>query len=196
VRECCETGLPIMRALWLHYPDDLVATARGDEYLWARDILVAPVTEKDARSRKLYLPAGAWYDWWTEEKTEGGREIERAVDLATTPLYVRAGAIIPLAPLRQYTGEKVDGPLILQVYPGATGQFLLYEDDGSTFNFRKGEWMGIQMAWNDRGRSLTLRLAEGSRMLPPVRRKIEVRLVPENASRAIVFDGRPARVQF
>ena len=185
-----------MRALWLHYPDDVVATARGDEYLWGRDILVAPVTEKGATSRQLYLPAGAWYDWWTEEKTEGGREIERAVDLTTTPLYVRAGAIIPLTPVRQYTGEKVDGPLTLQVYRGANGQFLLYEDDGSTFNFRKGEWMGIQMAWNDRRRSLTLRLAEGSRMLPPMRRKIEVRLVAENATRAIVFDGRPARVQF
>ena len=109
---------------------------------------------------------------------------------------MRAGAIIPLTPVRQYTGEKVDGPLTLQVYRGANGQFLLYEDDGSTFNFRKGEWMGIQMAWNDRRRSLTLRLAEGSRMLPPKRRRIEVRLVAENATRTIVFDGRPARVQF
>jgi alpha-glucosidase (family GH31 glycosyl hydrolase) len=196
VRECCETGLPIMRALWLHYPNDAAALARGDEYLWGRDILVAPVTERGATSRKLYLPRGEWYDWWTEEKIEGGREIERAVDLATMPLYVRAGAIIPLAPVKQYTGEKVDGPLTLQVYRGANGRFLLYEDDGSTFNFRKGEWMGIQMAWNDRGRSLTLRLAEGSRMLSPVRRRIEARLVSENATRAKIFEGRPAQVQF
>ena len=145
VRECCETGLPIMRALWLHYPNNGMATARGDEYLWGRDILVAPVTERDATSRKLYLPPGEWYDWWTEEKIEGGREIERAVDLATTPLYVRAGAIIPLAPVRQYTGEKVDGPLTLQVYRGANGQFLLYEDDGSTFNFRKEN--GWEFRW-------------------------------------------------
>lgn len=196
VRECCETGLPIMRALWLHYPDDAVAVARGDEYLWGRDILVAPVTEKGATSRKLYLPRGDWYDWWTEEKIEGGREIERAVDLVTMPLYVRAGAIIPLAPVRQYTGEKVDGSLTLQVYRGADGQSLLYEDDGSTFNFRKGEWMGIQVTWNDRRRSLTLRLAEGSRMLPPMRRKIEVRLVSEKATRTAIFAGRPTHVQF
>ena len=189
-------GMPLMRALWLHYPNDTNATKAADEFLWGRDILVAPVTEKGATSRQLYLPRGVWYDWWTGEKIEGGREIERGVDLTTMPLYVRAGAIIPLAPVKQYTGEKVDGPLTLQVYRGADGQFLLYEDDGSTFNFRKGEWMGIQMAWNDRRRSLTLRLAEGSRMLPPIRRKIEVRLVAENITRAIVFDGRPARVQF
>src|SRR5437879_8965032 len=101
----------------------------------------------------------------------GGREIERPVDLTTMPLYVRAGAIIPLGPVRQYTSEKVDGPLTLQIYPGGNGGFLLYEDDGSTFNYRKGEWMGIQMMWNDSRRILTLRLAKGSRMLPPLRRK-------------------------
>jgi alpha-glucosidase (family GH31 glycosyl hydrolase) len=96
VRETSLTGLPIMRALWLHYPDDPTAVARGDQYLWGRDILVAPVVEKGATSRKLYLPRGVWFDFWTDEKTTGGREIDRAVDLATMPLYVRAGAIIPM----------------------------------------------------------------------------------------------------
>ena len=196
VRECCETGLPILRALWLHYPDDAVAVSRGDEYLWGRDMLVAPVTEKGATSRKLYLPRGVWYDFWTEEKIEGGREIARAVDLTTMPLYARGGAIIPLGPVKQYTSEKVDGPLTLQIYPGANGNFFLYEDDGSTFNYHRGEWMGIQMAWNDHSRQLTLRLAEGSRMLPQLRRKIEVRIVTEKTMRAIVFEGRPVQLKF
>ena len=196
VRVCCETGLPIMRSLWLHYPDDAVAVGRGDEFLWGRDILVAPVTEKGATSRQLYLPRGTWYDWWTDDKIEGGREIERAVDLATMPLYVRAGAIIPLAPVKQYTGEKVEGPLTLQIYPGTNATFTLYEDDGATFNYRKGEWMGLQMAWNDRTRRLTLRLAQGSRMLPPFQRKIQVRLASEKATRGIVFQGRLLQVQF
>lgn len=196
VRECCETGLPIMRALWLHYPDDAMAVARGDEYLWGRDMLVAPVTEKGATARKLYLPRGAWYDFWTEEKVEGGREVSKPVDLATTPLYVRAGAIIPMGPVKQYTGEKVDGPLQLRIYPGANAAFTLYEDDGNTFNFRKGEWMGIEMAWNDSRRRLTLRLAERSRMLAPMRRNIEVRLAPDKATKGVVFEGRPVEIQF
>ena len=195
VRECCETGLPILRALWLHYPDDAVAVSRGDEYLWGRDMLVAPVTEKGATSRQLYLPRGVWYDFWTEEKIEGGREIARAVDLTTMPLYARAGAIIPLGLVKQYTSEKVDDPLTLQIYPGANGNFFLYEDDGSTFNYHRGEWMGIQMAWNDHSRQLTLRLAEGSRMLPQLRRKIEVRIVTEKTMRAIVFEGRPVQLK-
>ena len=103
VRECAQTGLPIMRAMWLHYPDDPAAVGRGDQYLWGRDMLVAPVVEKGATNRRLYLPRGAWYDFWTNARAEGGREIDRAVDLETTPLYVRAGAIVPMGPVRQYT---------------------------------------------------------------------------------------------
>lgn len=196
VRESHETGLPIIRALWLHYAEDAVAVGRGDEYLWGRDILVAPVTEKGATSRNLYLPRGVWYDFWTEEKVEGGREISRPVDLATMPLYVRAGSIIPLGPVKQYTGEKVDAPLTLQVYSGANGVFTLYEDDGITFDYRKGKWMKIEIAWNDNRRRLTMRLATGSQMLAPLRRNIEVRLASDKTTRTVVFSGRPLDVQF
>ena len=194
VRECATTGMPIMRALWLHYPDDPVAVARDDEYLWGRDVLVAPVFEKGATSRRIYLPRGAWYDLWTGERTEGGREIARDVDLETMPLFVRAGAIVPLGPVKQYTGEKVDEPMSLTIYPGADGSFLLYEDDGASFNYRRDDWMGIKTAWNDSRRVLSLHLAEGSRMLPPLRRRIEVRL--QQATRQLVFEGRPIEVSF
>jgi alpha-glucosidase (family GH31 glycosyl hydrolase) len=194
VRECATTGMPIMRALWLHYQDDPAAVARDDEYLWGRDVLVAPVFEKGATSRRVYLPGGSWYDFWTGERAEGGREIARDLDLETMPLYVRAGAILPLGPVKQYTSEKVDGPLSVTIYPGADGSFLLYEDDGRSFNYRKGDWMGIRMAWNESRRVLSLHLAEGSRMLPPARRQIEVKL--EQATRHIVFEGRPIQVKF
>jgi len=196
IREGHETGLPVMRALWLHYPDDPAAVTRGDEYLWGRDILVAPVTEKGATSRRLYLPRGVWYDFWTEEKIEGGREINRPVDLATMPLYVRAASIIPLGPVKRYTSEKVDGPLTLIVYPGADAAFTLYEDDGITLNYRRGEWMKIRLAWNDRRRLLTLHPVNGLRRLWPMRRRLEVRIAPEKTTRAVVFEGRPVEVQF
>ncbi|MGB6877451.1 MAG: TIM-barrel domain-containing protein [Candidatus Acidiferrales bacterium] len=192
VRECAMTGMPIMRALWLHYPDDPAAVARGDEYLWGRDILVAPVFEKGASSRCVYLPRGDWYDFWTSGRTNGGREISRDVDLETLPLFVRAGAILPLGPVRQHTGEKVDGPLSVTIYPGADGSFLLYEDDGKSFDYRKGEWMGIQMAWNDSRRVLRLHLAPGSRMLAPLRRNMEIKV--DQATQQIVFEGCPVEV--
>ena len=143
----------------------------------------------------LYLPQGAWFDFWTEQKVDGGREIDRPVDLATMPLYVRAGSIQPLSPVKQYTDETVDSPLTLVVYPGANGAFTLYEDDGKTFNHRKGEWMRIAMTWRDAERRLSLRLAPGSRILPPVRRPIEVRIAGQSSARAITFEGRPMNLR-
>ncbi len=192
VRECATTGMPILRALWLHHPDDPKAVARQDEYLWGRDVLVAPVVEQGATSRKVYLPRGAWFDFWTGERVQGGAEIRREVDLETTPLYVRAGAILPLGPAKQYVEHKVDEPLSISIYPGADASFLLYEDDGSSFDYRKGKWMGVQMAWHDARRVLKLSLASGSRILPPLRRNIEVKL--GQSTRAAVFDGHPVEV--
>jgi len=194
VRQTTQSGLPVMRALWLHYPDDPVAVARGDEYLWGRDILVAPVVEKGAADRKLYLPKGSWYDFWSNEKHEGGREITRTVDLETMPLYIRAGGIVPMGPVKQYTGEKVEGSLEVTVYPGADGSFLLYEDDGASLNFRKGEWTGIRMAWNDARKTLSLRLEPGSKMLQPAKR--EIRVKAGGATRDVVFEGRNIEVRF
>jgi alpha-glucosidase (family GH31 glycosyl hydrolase) len=195
VREAHDTGLPIMRALWIHYPNDPSAVARGDQYLWGRDILVAPVTESGARSRRLYLPGGGWYDFWTEEKLEGGREIERPVDLATIPLFVRSGSIVPLGPVKQHTGERVDEPLVLTIYPGADGLGALYEDDGATFNYRSGDFTKLLLRWDDARRQFTLRSEEGSR-LSQQRRRIDVRIVPDKTTRSIVFEGRPIQVQF
>jgi alpha-glucosidase (family GH31 glycosyl hydrolase) len=195
VRETCQTGNPVIRALWLHYSDDAAAVARGDEYTYGRDILVAPVVEKGATSRALYLPRGTWYDFWSKERTEGGREITRKVDLETIPLYVRAGAIVPMGPVKQYTDEKVEGPLTLWVHPGADGAFSLYEDDGKTFNYRRGEFMLIHLLWSDTNRRLQLRLAPGSQMMGAAKRNIVVKVAGESASRELVFDGKQLAVK-
>jgi alpha-glucosidase (family GH31 glycosyl hydrolase) len=184
VHECTQTGMPVIRALWLHYPDDATAVARGDEYLWGRDLLVAPVVEKGATSRKVYLPKGAWHDFWTSERQEGGNEITRAVDLETMPLYVRGGAIIPMDPIRQYTAEKTDAPTDVKVYPGADGSFLLYDDDGATFNHRKGEWTAIRMTYNDARRTFALRAAHGS-----PKRTFSI------GGRIVHFDGRAQEIK-
>jgi alpha-glucosidase/alpha-D-xyloside xylohydrolase len=179
-----------MRALLLHYPDDPAAVARGDQFLWGRDVLVSPVVEKGATNRRLYLPRGDWFDFWSEERLEGNREIDRKVDLETIPLHVRAGTILPLGSVKQYADEQIDAPLTLIVYPGANGSSSLYEDDGRTFDYRKGEWMRIEMDWRNTDRRLTLRLADGSQMLPPIKRKIEIRVAGEETIHTLVFDGK------
>ena len=170
------------------------AAARGDEYLWGRDILVAPVVEKGATSRRVYLPRGAWHDFWTNDRLEGGREIDRGVDLATMPLFVRAGAIVPLGPVMQYTGERVDEPTTLRIYPGADGAFLLYDDDGRSFAYERGDWMGIDCRWDEARRRLTLALADGSRMRLPAR-AFRVEVAGSSTARDVSFAGRPVAVQ-
>jgi alpha-glucosidase/alpha-D-xyloside xylohydrolase len=193
-REGTKTGLPMMRALWLHHPDDAAAAVRGDQFLWGRDLLVSPVVEKGATMRRLYMPKGTWFDFWTDERVDGGREISRQVDLGTMPLHVRAGAILPLGPITQYVEQRVETPLTLTIYPGADGAFMLYEDDGRSFEYRKGAWMGIDVGWRDAERRLTLALARGSRVLAPGRRPIDVRIAGEKDVRRVSFEGKPLSI--
>jgi len=194
VHQCATTGMPILRALWLHYPEDPKAVACDNQYLWGENILVAPVVEKDVTSRKVYLPQGDWFDFWSGERITGGRDLSRAVDLETMPLFVRAGAILPLGPVKQYVDEKIDQPVSISIYPGSDASFLLYEDDGKSFNYRRGEWTGTKMKWNDESRTLTMQLEPGSRMLPSHRRKLEIRL--QEKFQTVEFDGGPVEVKF
>jgi len=99
-----------------------------------------------------------------------------------------------LGPVKQFADEKVEGPLSISVYAGADGSFLFYEDDGNSFDYRKGEWMGIEMRWNDARRVLKMELAAGSRMLGPGRREMEVKL--GETVRKVEFEGRALEVAF
>lgn len=200
VREACDTGMPLIRALWLQYPQDAEAVASGDEYLWGGDLLIAPVVEKDAKSRKVYLPAGGWYDWWTGEKLEGKRAIERPVDLATMPIYARAGAIIPLDPVRQYTDQPVTEPTALQVYPGADGAFTLYDDDGQSPGYGNGsdaKTVWIRMRWNDATHRLTLEPDGRMKKWPGGTRVFAAKIMGGQAeAKRIEFRGTTVETQF
>jgi alpha-glucosidase/alpha-D-xyloside xylohydrolase len=193
-REAVDSGLPMMRALWLHYPGDPEAVKLGSEYLWGRDLLVAPVVEKGATSRRVYLPEGAWFDWWTGEKLAGRRWIERPVDLATLPLYARAGAIIPLDPLRHYTSQTVTEATTVRVYPGADGQFVLYDDDGQSLGYRDGSdarTVWLQIHWNDKARRLTFEPDKRMKQTSANGRPFRVEVVGSNVPPATMeYRGR------
>jgi alpha-glucosidase/alpha-D-xyloside xylohydrolase len=194
VHTCHETGMPIVRALWLHAPGDPVAAARGDEYFWGPDLLVAPVVEKGATTRNVYLPKGTWFDFWTNERIDGGREVDRAIDLATIPLYVRAGAVLPMGPVKQYTDEPTTEPTTLIVYPGADKSSRLYDDDGTSFDYRRGAFVEVLMDWQDSSRQLTL--ATGSHVLPPSSpRRFNVRVAGSATTQTVTFGGAPVTVQ-
>ena len=145
-----------MRALWLHYPEDEKARGLGSEFLWGRDLLIAPVFQKGATAREVYLPKGNWYDWWTNKKEIGGQTLSRTVDLSLMPIYVREGAIIPVDPVRQYTSEEVSEPTTLRIYTGANGEYILYEDDGISQDYLKGQGAWTRINWNEKAKKLNL----------------------------------------
>ncbi len=133
-------GLPLMRPLVLNYPDDPNAWDLGTQYLWGDDILVAPVTRKGAMQSTVYLPADTWYDFWTHEAHLGPGSITVAAPLARLPLFVRAGAIIPFGPVKQYDAEPVADDLMLLIYPHGHSSFDLYEDDGRSNAYLKQKY--------------------------------------------------------
>jgi alpha-glucosidase/alpha-D-xyloside xylohydrolase len=196
-REAHDLNLPMLRALWLHYPDDEAAVTRGDEYLWGRDVLVAPVVEQGAASRRVYLPRGdRWYDFWTGELHEGGREIVRQVDLETLPLFVRAGAIIPMDPVRQFTSQAVDEPTTLRVYAGADGEFTLYDDDGVSQEYLSGNYRRTRFAWHDAERRLTIERVGNNGELESTPRPFIVELTPGGERMTVTYDGARAEATF
>jgi alpha-glucosidase/alpha-D-xyloside xylohydrolase len=146
----------------------------------------------------VYLPEGQWYDWWTSAVEAGGRTVTRQVDLATMPIYVRAGAIIPMDPVRQHTAEEVEGPLTLRVYQGANGEYTLYGDDGISLDYLQGEATWTRITWDDAARTLAIEPAPPPPGASPVARTYDfrVQLVPEGPTRDVTYSGERVEVVF
>jgi alpha-glucosidase/alpha-D-xyloside xylohydrolase len=151
------TGIPLIRSLGLEFPDDPIAWATSDAYLFGPSLLVAPVFEPGATERKVYLPAGAWYDYWTRKQLDGARTINAPAPLDEIPLFVRAGTILPTGPVKQYVAEPLTDPVRLTIYPGADGSFQLYNDDGLSFAYEKGQFEIVELKWDEENQTLHYR---------------------------------------
>ena len=134
------TGLPLLRATLLYDQTDPQLYALDDQLMVGDDLLLAPVVNPNQEHRRVYLPKGQWYDFWTGQKHEGKQFVLRATPLETVPLYVRAGAILPMAPPSVRTDDTLKGPLTLKVFPDANGEAhaSLYEDDGHSLDYTRG----------------------------------------------------------
>jgi alpha-D-xyloside xylohydrolase len=155
-------GYTPMRPLVMDFQDDVRAQNTGDEFLYGPSILVSPVTEAGATARRVYLPKAEWYDFWTGGKTNGGRAVDAPAPLDRMPLYVRAGSILPLGPDMEWSTQKPADPIELRVYPGADGDFTLYEDENDSYRYEKGVYATIPIHWNDHARKLTIGKREGA----------------------------------
>lgn len=160
--EVTSNGGSLMCALFSDFPKDKKVTDIGDEYMFGKSILVAPVIS-EVKRRSLYLPEGTqWIDFWTGEKQKGGQEISREAPIDIIPLYVKAGSIIPAGPSVQFATEKSWNDLQVRIYPGADGEFTLYEDEDDNYNYEKGKYTTVRMTWSDKDRQLTIHPRQGS----------------------------------
>lgn len=150
-----ETGAPFMRGLFMDFPNDLKVAEIGDEYMFGPAFLVAPVTSQGQTTKSVYLPAGtAWYDYWTNKRFEGGQTIQVSAPIETIPLFVKAGSIVPLGSAVESTHDKQSIARV-RVYSGADGDFTLYNDDGQTYAYEKGDCQITHLHWDDAAQKLT-----------------------------------------
>jgi alpha-glucosidase len=152
--QAAQTGLPVMRPLSLAYPQDIRTYSLDDQYLFGDALLAAPVGQPGQRARQVYLPGGAWYDFWTGERLNG--KVAAGAPLARMPLYVRSGTVLPMGPVMQHTGEWPPEALKLHIYPGE-GESWLYEDDGQSLAYRNGEFQLTRFICETNGHRLAVR---------------------------------------
>jgi alpha-glucosidase len=143
MEETSRTGVPLMESLFLEYPNEQGLYGEDHEFLFGRDFLVAPVITERIDAEDIHLPPGDWYDFWTAEKHSSKDQISLHPALEEMPLYVRGGAILPMQPVVQSTNEKPVGPLELRIYPGSDCRGTLYQDDGLTFAYQKGNFLRV-----------------------------------------------------
>jgi alpha-D-xyloside xylohydrolase len=150
-----------MRPLAMDYRTDTRALNIGDQFMFGPALLVNPVTEPGATTRRMYLPKAQWYDFWTGRSTTGGTTIEAAAPIDRMPLYVRAGSIVPMGPDVEYAAEKPADPIELRIFPGASGSFTLYEDENDNYDYEKGVHATIHFDYDDAAGKLTIGARQG-----------------------------------
>lgn len=202
-----------MRALMMDFKDDPKTLDNNREFLFGRSLLVAPIVEAlytpekiqkevtvDWTAKKtfdVYLPQGIqWYDYWTNERLEGGQTVNADGTLAHCPVYVKAGSILPLCKKEVMNANIADWQTLdMIVYPGADAVFTLYEDEGDNYNYEQGAYSTITLQWNDRKRTLTIGKREGSFKGMLENRTFRIQL-PGGDVKTVEYNGSKAEVKF
>ena len=205
-------GDSFMRALVYDFPEDQRTWDLGDEFLFGRSILALPVvrpqyTTEDTRPASAvdfsqpkaitrYLPKGTtWYDFLTEQPHQGGQEVTLRTTLGDTPMMVRAGSILPLAPVMQYAQERQWDDLEIRVYPGEDAKFELYEDEGDSYRYEQGQRSTIRFQWNDKKHQLTIARREGQFPGMLQQRTFRIRLAGHQDVKTVTYEGKAVSIK-
>lgn len=168
----------IMRHLVMDYRADLNVRNIDNQFMFGPSLMINPVTSAGINKRTVYLPAGKWFDFWTGKEYAGSQTITADAPLDIMPIFVKAGSIIPMGPDISYATQSVD-PTDIRVYKGANGSFVLYEDEGDSYNYEIGEYTEIPFTYDDATNELTIGARKGSFMNMMADRTFRVVLVDE-----------------
>jgi alpha-glucosidase len=156
LEESSRSGIPLMRPMFLEFPAEENLQLVETEFMFGNDLLVAPKADEKFAPYEVKLPPGTWYDFWTGKSMSGATTQNLNPPLDSVPVYVRAGAVVPEAPVVQSTSEVPNGPLQLLVYPGSDCRGSLYQDDGNTLAYQRGDFLRMQFACDSRPDTLKL----------------------------------------
>jgi len=155
--DAAEKGTPLMRPLAMAFPDDEQAANLTSQWLMGDGLMAAPILAQ-TNQRSVYFPNSTWYMFDSNQTRKGGQSTDVTAELDQIPVFVRAGTILPLAPIIQHTDDLPGGTLDLQVYPGANASFMLTEDDGQTTGYRTGQSRRVTFTWDDSAKSLSWKI--------------------------------------
>jgi alpha-glucosidase len=193
IEEMSRTGVPMMRPMFMDYPAQANLATNGEEYMFGDAFLVAPKVWPFLDPYDVILPPGDWFDYWTGAKVAGDTTLKANPPLDTLPVYVRAGSIIPQQPVVQNTGETPQGPLELRVYAGPNCHGDLYQDDGNTFAYQKGQFLREHFTCevSATGVKVTLAAAEGS--FQPWFKTVQLTVIGAGSVRGVKVDGQAVK---
>ncbi|HEY1193079.1 glycoside hydrolase family 31 protein [Flavobacterium sp.] len=171
-----EEGVPMLKPLVYYDQDDTQTHYRNDEFIFGNQILVCPILEPNAVGRRMYIPRGEWYNYWTNELFIGGREIWIDTKFDEIPVFVKAGAIIPKYPVQQYVGELEFDELTLDVYyKNGKEQSAVYEDAQDGYDYKKGRYSYLSLRNIGKEKELIIQLhKEGKYTTPYTKYKINL----------------------
>ncbi len=179
------SGSPVIQAMVFNYPQDVNTYNIDDQYFFGDQMLICPVTTKGAKSRTVYLPEGQWIDFWSGEKFDGKKNILTLTPLTKLPIFIKAGAIIPMQPDMQYFGEKPIDPVTLDIYPSGNSAYKLYEDDGKSLKYQHGEFSQTEIKCSETSSSIIVDIlpSEG-----------QFKVADRNYTLAVHLDKKPESV--
>ena len=200
-REAHDTGLPLMRPLFLEYPMDTETFALDAQFMFGQELLVAPVVKKGARNKNVYLPEGTWIDFHDKKTTYTGEQWTTVnAPLSTIPMFVKQGSIVPRMPVMNYTEEKAIYPVTFEVFPATVGEeatFSLYEDEGTNLGYQRGEYLRTPIACRttEKGYTLTVGNREGEKYSLPGERNLLFQVYTATLPRTVLVDGVKVKKQ-